>query len=199
MKKEDPREYSRNLPHIQPEDGVFFITFRLHGSLPFEVIQDYRFEIELLKNKSQYNSSLQSFIIFDKYLDNAKTEINYLKNKEIAKIVKDAIHFLDNKDYKLICYCIMPTHVHIILYNTKRPLFRILQTLKRFTAKECNKILNLQGSFWQKESYDNLIENEIELEVKIDYVLQNPVKAGLVKKWDDWEFSWCKSEFYSDM
>lgn len=73
--------------------------------------------------------------------------------------------------------------------------YRILQSLKRFTGKEANKLLNRQGAFWQKESYDNLIHNREELTNKIEYVLNNPVKAGLVDNWEDWEFSYCGEEF----
>jgi putative transposase len=33
-----PKEYRRKLPHIQPENGVFFITFRLADSIPKKVL-----------------------------------------------------------------------------------------------------------------------------------------------------------------
>jgi len=166
---EEKRIYRRNLPHIQPKDGVFFITFRLDGSLPIEVIKKLQeekdFMIAQIKKKAS-KSDLKSDLLrahniyfgkFDALLDNASTGPTYLADKKIAAIVKDAIHFLTEKDYRLICYTIMSNHVHMIVDKTKRVLYRILQSLKRFTGKEANKLLNRQGVFWQKESYDNLI------------------------------------------
>lgn len=51
------------------------------------------------------------------------------------------------------------------------------------------KILKRSGNFWNHEYYDHLIRSNDELEQVIYYVENNPVKAGLVKKMEDWEFS----------
>ncbi|MEW6194689.1 MAG: hypothetical protein AB1521_06015 [Bacteroidota bacterium] len=69
---------------------------------------------------------------------------------------------------------------------------KILQELKKFTARGCNKILNRSGSFWQHESYDHVVRNEAELNSIVTYVLNNPVKAGLVDNPDNWSWSYCK-------
>jgi len=204
----EKREYRRNLPHIQPEDGVFFVTFRLNGSLPVKVIKELQeerdFNIRQIKRNNMSKFKLTSAIVeeqnshfdkFDSHLDNASYGPTYLTNRHIAIIARDAIHYLDGKDYELICYCIMSNHVHMIVCKTSRILYQILQTLKRFTAREANKALNRDGKFWQKESYDNLIRSRNELSNKIQYVLNNPVKARLVNSWEDWEFSYCRKEF----
>ncbi|NOZ45604.1 MAG: hypothetical protein GXO79_02365 [Chlorobi bacterium] len=206
MEKE---EYRRHLPHIQPKEGVFFITFRLYGSLPVSILQKLKEEkeINIIRQRKQFGSKKDQMKkairkeneqyneVFNSMLDNPKSGTTYLANKTIAKIVANSIHFLDGKDYKLICYTIMSNHVHMIIYKIKKPLFKILQSLKRYTAREANKIINTQGSFWQKESYDNLINSRNELANKIKYVVENPVKINLVKNWEDWEFSYCNPEF----
>ncbi len=76
-----------------------------------------------------------------------------------------------------------------------RQLYHILQSLKRFTAQECNKKLGRTGKFWQKESYDHYVRNHKELQNIINYTLQNPVKAGLVKEWQDWPFSYVNEAY----
>ena len=45
------------------------------------------------------------------------------------------------------------------------------------------------GSFWQAESYDHVVRNG-ELERIISYVLENPVKAGLVEDWEQWPYTY---------
>ncbi len=123
--------YERNLPHFQPLGYEFFVTFRLNGSLPVQVIKRLKEEREKelrviagydnIKVRREKYKSYQSryFGKFDKLLDNAESGPNWLKNDNIAQIVKDAMHFYDGKVYDLICYTIMSNHVHIVL----KPIF----------------------------------------------------------------------------
>lgn len=67
---------------------------------------------------------------------------------------------------------------------------KILQDLKKYTAVHSNKILHRDGQFWQRESYDHLIRDGKELKRTIWYVLNNPVKAGLVDDWKKWKWSY---------
>jgi type I restriction enzyme R subunit len=71
----------------------------------------------------------------------------------------------------------------------RSPRERIMQSIKRHTARKCNLRLGRRGRFWQEESYDHWARDEDELERIIHYVEQNPVKAGLVAKPEDWLFS----------
>ena len=71
-------------------------------------------------------------------------------------------------------------------------LTEILHSLKRYTARKANKILQRNGAFWQDESYDHFIRDDAELERIEKYVLYNPVKANLVKEQADWKWSYCK-------
>lgn len=52
--------------------------------------------------------------------------------------------------------------------------------------------------FWQPESFDRLIRDANDLDQKIKYVLNNPVKAGLVKHWKDWLYSYCDKNFIEE-
>ncbi len=73
-------------------------------------------------------------------------------------------------------------------------LTKIMHNIKRNSANHANKTLGRTGSFWQHENYDHFARDEAELERIIKYVLYNPVKAGLVKEQEDWEWSYCKYE-----
>jgi hypothetical protein len=64
-----------------------------------------------------------------------------------------------------------------------------MHSLKRFTAKEGNRMLGLTGQpFWQDESYDRLIRDG-EFERIANYIEMNPVKAGLVSAPEDFPWS----------
>ncbi len=66
---------------------------------------------------------------------------------------------------------------------------KIMHSINRYSGRKCNEYLRLAEAFWQRESYDHCVEDEDELERIIDYVELNPVKAGLVKSREEYEFS----------
>jgi len=80
---------------------------------------------------------------------------------------------------------------HPLMYESADPtLGVIMKSLKGYTAREANKILMRRGAFWEPESYDHFVRSDAEYERVINYVLNNPVKAGLVKNWSDWKWNW---------
>ena len=202
--------YRRYLPHIQKGCATYFVTTRLEGSLPKEVIIRLAQENEnmisqiKLSDKSEFEKiglideqQRRHFGKFDKQLDANSSGNHWLKQAEIAKVVMDAIHFRDGDKYELICFTIMSNHIHIVftVLNENINLYTILQRLKQFTATEANKILNRTGAFWQQESYDRVVRDAKELSRIIIYVLNNPVKIGLVEDWRDYPFSFVNENY----
>ncbi|GAA3986501.1 REP-associated tyrosine transposase [Hymenobacter antarcticus] len=198
--------YERYLPHRLPAGYVFFITFRLAGSLPREVIEHLREEKLLLEHEAavcraaghpdaQYTRQKRWFGRFDQCLDEARYGPAFLCQPESAAILQPALKFYhDRSEYDLLAYCLMPNHVHIVvaLPESGRPLARILQGLKRYTALEINRQRSETGQVWQRESYDHRVRNDQELRNIIAYTLNNPVKAGLVAEWQHWPYSYWK-------
>jgi REP element-mobilizing transposase RayT len=198
--------YKRHLPHWQPDEAEFFVTFRLAGSLPAVAIKRLKkYNEELHKGEEKKFKSNYSSKIFQKYenlIDGAEKGPTWLKEKKITQIVQESLHFYDNKEYELYAYCIMPNHVHVVFKLIGRdkpthvyPVTNVIGKIKSYSAQESNKILNRKGAFWQAESYDRVIRDEKELENTIAYTLNNPVKAGLAKRWKDWPYTYCKPEF----
>lgn len=100
-------------------------------------------------------------------------------------MVANAIEHLNGKDYRLLAWVVMPNHVHLVFKLLPgRSLSRTLHSLKSFTAKKVNTLLGRNGALWQREYYDRLIRDEAELERAIEYVRENPLKAGLT----DWKW-----------
>ncbi|RKY56230.1 MAG: hypothetical protein DRP89_01765 [Candidatus Neomarinimicrobiota bacterium] len=70
----------------------------------------------------------------------------------------------------------------------KRYCWEIDKLLREY--KKSPKYLGRMGAFWQDESYDHIVGYEKELERIIYYVLNNPVKAGLVNNCEKWEWNY---------
>jgi len=196
-----PEQYRRKLPHIQPKSAMLFITFRLKGTLPKELMQKLsddlvKVQLDTSAGKiTKLNAEFDYYNTIEEILDLSTYGAAWLKEPNVAQIVKDSLHFLDGKDLELICYCIMSNHVHFIAYNFQKPVFRIMDSLKSFTAKEINKVLNRSGAFWQREYYDRVVRDRNDLSRKIEYVLNNPVKINLASDWKQWEWSYCRPGF----
>jgi len=132
---------------------------------------------------------------FDNFLDFAKSGPMFLSDERIANMVMESLHFMDGENYELVCYTIMSNHVHMVVVNTTKYLYKIMHSLKRYTGYEANRMLNREGSFWQREYSDHLIRDEDDLIYHMNYTLNNPVKANLVKQWDEWPYSYLNKKY----
>jgi type I restriction enzyme R subunit/putative DNA methylase len=91
--------------------------------------------------------------------------------------------------YELGAYAIMANHVHVLLLP-KVSASRLLCSVKGATAREANRILGRTGeAFWQAESYDHWVRDESEWRRIANYIEDNPVKAGLVVRAEDYQWS----------
>jgi putative DNA methylase len=87
----------------------------------------------------------------------------------------------------------MPNHVHVLLTSIEKySLSKIIHSWKSFTAHQANKALNRTGEFWQTEYYDRYIRNDKHLSAAVEYIINNPVKAGLIGKAENWKWSGMK-------
>jgi REP element-mobilizing transposase RayT len=168
----------RALPHWNPGDTALFITWRLHGSYPAPPSE----WIALPSN--------ERFQREDQLLDLTPTGPHHLKDPRIAQAVLNTLHYAAQtlNLYDLHAWVIMSNHVHILL-TPKAPLPRITRSIKNYSAREANRILNQTGPFWQNESYDHWIRNEREFASTLSYIERNPVTAGLVNNPEDWPWS----------
>ena len=125
----------------------------------------------------------------DRLLDRSCTGPLYLRMPDVARMVTEAIRYRDGRSYHLHSFVIMPNHVHLLM-TPQAAVSKVMQSLKRFTAREGNRILGLTGQpFWQDESYDRLVRNGTEFERIWHYIEMNPVKAGLATSPEEFQWS----------
>jgi len=184
-------------------DKPIFITYRLKFTLPRAVIDTYaRQQEEWTRQLTELAAEEQQemlkskdslfFAWFDALLAKSPDVPRLLHQDEIRNIITESFKRFEGVRYTLLAYSIMPNHVHVlILPKTQEDgkifsLQHIVYTWKKFTANTINKRLGRSGSLWQREVYDRLVRNENELNKVVDYILQNPVKAGLVNEWKEW-------------
>ena len=181
------------LPHLKREGGVYFVTWRLAGSLPQSlVLQLKRARAEALRvgKSSSRDIERTNFRRVEQCLDSGLGAC-WLRQAKIADLVTDGLRFHDGEWFDLKSWVVMPNHVHAVIQPLGNHLLGgILKSLKQFTARKANAMINRVGQpFWQRESYDHLIRDRDELERIKRYIIRNPVKAGLCQTPEDWPWS----------
>ncbi|MGB3903381.1 MAG: transposase [Anaerolineae bacterium] len=200
----------RHLPHIQPPGATLFVTFRLTESIPAQarrqlVAEAEQGEARLARIMEPHERARQAYLEqrrlfarWDSALDTAGAGPLWLSDPGVADMVGEALHHPDGRVYDLDAFCIMPNHVHVVFAplpkgdGTYHGLSAIMHSLKRYTARRANLLLGRRGAFWKDESYDHVVRDEAELQRVVAYVLDNPVKAGLVQHWQEWRWTYCE-------
>jgi len=116
--------------------------------------------------------------------------MNILANPEVAAILVEEWKTTHARHrWHIGRYVIMPNHVHFFCTpeNEADDLSVFMKFWKEWTSKKIKKTCNIiEGSVWQKEFFDHLLRSEESYAEKWDYVLNNPVRAGLVKEVGEW-------------
>ena len=109
----------------------------------------------------------------------------------------------------LAAYVVMPSHIHALLgFRNIEKLSEVIQSFKGLSAKKLRELLPQDDfaifyngdkfTFWKPRFDDLIIWSEKQFRIKIDYIHNNPVKAGLVNQPVDYIFSsakdWLKGE-----
>ncbi len=71
-------------------------------------------------------------------------------------------------------------------------LAKIMDAIKGSSAHIVNKTLGRKGRVGQTESFDHVLRSSENLDAKIIYLLENPVRAGLVEEWTEYPWLWKK-------
>ena len=194
--------YHRNLPHWHPPNRSIFLTWRLYGSLPKNLINQLQITRQQL---SQRKTGIESgwtldarlieykkfFAKVDAILDKAETGPLWLKLDDVAAVAQQSLLEKYARFYTLWSYTVMANHVHVFLKPKREvTIASITKRLKGYTAREANRLLERTGKpFWQDESFDHWCRDQTEFSRIVRYVENNPVKAGLVERPEDWRWS----------
>ncbi len=172
---------SKYLPHFDSPGAQQYITYRLADSLP----ADRRGEWEAFLT---IEDDLEKQRRLEQYLDLGHGAC-HLRNPRIAELVQRAFWHYGGIRYRLMAWVVMPNHVHALLEVWGTPLGKILKDLKSYTAKEANKVLGREGTFWEEDYFDRYIRDEEHFRRVVRYIENNPVKAGLVAWAAQWRWS----------
>ena len=94
--------------------------------------------------------------------------------------------------FRVLCYCLMPDHLHVILASgaSGYPLSKFLNIFKGRTTAILRQREGL-NKVWQRSGFDHVIRADEDLRAVIEYILDNPVRKGMVEKANEYPYSRC--------
>lgn len=197
------------LPHVKREGVSYFVTFRLADALPKDVL--LKFESERAERIARFQflrtavpergdaapigetlEDIERDYLrkVERFLDTGCGQC-WLRRPDLADLVAAALCHFEGQRYHLHAWVVMPNHVHAVVWPMPNyALSGIVQSWKRYTAREINKVLKRTGStLWQPESFDHWIRGDEERARCCQYTTLNPVKARLCSAPERWKWS----------
>ena len=112
-----------------------------------------------------------------------------LREPEIVNIFTDILTLVvTNAECIVPIYCFMPDHQHLIITGiwNDSDLWKAIVSYKQKTGFWMSA--NKPGIRWQKDFYDHLIRKKEDIAAQVKYILDNPVRKGLVPSWQEYPF-----------
>jgi len=109
--------------------------------------------------------------------------------------LRHALHDHMTKIYMRVAI-VMPDHVHLIFTllhdqnDVPYSLAEVMKGIKGVSARRINQLTGRRGTLWLDEAFDHVVRNSESSQAKLEYVCDNPVRAGLVKSADEYPWLW---------
>ena len=128
--------------------------------------------------------------------------LRWFAQPEIAAYYADALReACETEQFTLAAYCFMPDHVHVlVLSETETALIGLVHRFKQGTGwwlKRQSAAGGLKasptdanGALWQRSYYDHVLRRDEDIASVVRYILENPVRAGLVSSAEEYPYSW---------
>lgn len=184
--------YSRGyLPHRDRLHLLQSVTFRLADSLPQTKLRELDRELATI---AEVHREAHRRKTIEAWLD-AGMGCCALRHPEAAACLRDVLWHDHGTRYHMLAWVVMPNHLHVLI-EPLTSLAKIVQTWKSISARRLlarNAALGLgiphANRVWMREYWDRFIRDEQHLQNVIDYIHENPVKAGLCRHAADWRWS----------
>ena len=169
------------LPHFDAPGVIQMLNYRLDDAMPASRRHEWKALLDI-QDELKRREKIEEYL--DRGLGNCE-----LRNPEAARIVEENWLHSDGRDYRLLAWVVMPNHVHLLLEIWQKPMAKLVQGWKGYTARHINRVLGWRGKLWQDDYWDRYIRDEAHCRKVVHYIEANPVKAGLVKTPVEWPFS----------
>ena len=196
---ENPWHSRGYLPHFDGQEAIQHVTFHLADSLPKETLARLQAEVGHLpedERKRAMTARLQD------WMDSGHGSC-VLREPDIAAMMGGVLRFFADDRYTLFEWVVMPNHVHVLFKPLQGwKVSQIVASWKKFSARKilewtANRTANRNANLpigaappnvWHREYWDRFMRDEAHFNRAASYIRNNPVKAGLVERAEQWKW-----------
>ncbi len=138
----------------------------------------------------------------------------FIREEYKEELIKSWKHCIENKGLQIYGWCIMTSHVHMIIGTNNKNLEDIIGGMKSYTSTQLKKLItnhsqesrkewmlwmmeragkknsnNSDWQFWQQHNKPLEIKNQEMFDKMLQYIHDNPVVSGFVNKAEEWRYS----------
>ena len=107
---------------------------------------------------------------------------------DLNRLILDALREeQERQNCAVFTYCLMPDHLHFLV-SPRQDGISVLRFTDQYKGKTTNRswTVGWQGKLWQPRYYDHIVRAEEDLRAIAEYILNNPIRKGLVERAADW-------------
>jgi putative transposase len=104
-----------------------------------------------------------------------------------AALIVSEIGRLHGEAWRILGYCVMPDHLHLLAFNINASLLDLMRLLKGRAAKKLRAFS--PSPLWQRSFHDHLLRRNEDIYQTLLYMFENPVRAGLATDWTRYPWS----------
>jgi REP element-mobilizing transposase RayT len=130
------------------------------------------------------------------YYVSFSTRREFILPAEARTLIYSHCLFENGGTLHMRAFVVMPDHVHMLftprMDEQKEPyaLAKIMKGIKGASSHSVNKLLERKGPLWEPESFDRIIRSDEDFEIRLVYIIENPIAAGLAQGPDDYRWAW---------
>ena len=120
----------------------------------------------------------------------SKEKKEIFTNDELnSKVISCLLSERKKNGFKIFAYCLMKNHIHIIMMppGNGKTISEFIGAFKSISYAMLKKS-GIKYSVWQERFYDHIIRRDEDFEDIVKYVLNNPVRKGIVQRWEDYKY-----------
>lgn len=147
-------------------------------------------QYQIFKEADDCERFLQILDLY-RYIDFVYKYSNFLNlTLPVQQLIIEKLRKDNQKMVKIIAYCIMPTHFHLILYqNENNGISKFIAKVLNSYSRSFNLRYKRKGPLWEGHFKNVLIDTDEQMLHLTRYIHLNPVSANLIKQPDKWSYS----------
>ncbi len=113
----------------------------------------------------------------------------FLSDEDKTRFIETLLRMKEKYNFLIYAYCLMDNHLHLVIYDNGNDISQLMKSINTSYVFYFNKIYRRSGHLFQDRFKSEIIKDDVYLLEVSKYIHNNPVKAGIVEKPEEYRWS----------